>query len=109
MYKPVSSWVILFTIGIFIVLGTSLPTALISMFISGVIPGTNYTMPLWATLMVYPFIGFTALLWIASQPIFIGESERPLIDPVVKKTSKPKKTTVALKQMTIKRRARSIT
>lgn len=107
MNKSVSSWALLSAFGIFIVLGTSIPGALLSMFITGVIPGTNYTLPLWVVLILYPFIAFTALLWIASQPIFIGESERPIKDPIVTKASKPKKKKASLKQPALKRRPRS--
>lgn len=107
MDKPVSIWALLSAFGIFIVLGTSVPNALLAMLITGVIPGTNYTLPLWVVVIIYPAIAFTALLWIASQPIFIGESERPVKDPVVAKASAPKKKQAALKQPALKRRPRS--
>lgn len=109
MNKPVSTWALLSAFGIFIVLGTSLPSAVLSILITGVIPGTSYVLPLWVILTIYPIIAFTAVLWIASQPIFIGEDERPQKKPVLTKTSTSKTKKSVLKQPALKRRPRSAT
>ena len=107
MDKPASWWALLSAFGIFIVLGTSIPGALLSMYISGIIPGTNYTLPLWVLLTVYPAIAITAMLWIVSQTIFIGEINKPVKETLVIKTKTSRKKKVAIKQPALKQRPRA--
>lgn len=107
MDKSASWWAFLSAFGIFIVLGTSIPGALLSMFILGIIPGTAHTLPLWVVMAFYPVIALTALAWITRQPIFIGEINKPVKEPLVLKTTRIRKKKVSLKQPAIKRRART--
>ena len=107
MEKSVSLWALLSAFGIFIVLGTSIPGELFSMFISGIIPGTTYTLPLWFVMTVYPIVAITALFWIASQPIYIGESYKPVKENTVIKTTPVKAKKSIKKQPVLKRRTRT--
>ncbi len=107
MDMSVSRWALLSAFIIFIILGTSVPGELFSMFILGLIPGTSHTIPLWVAVTIYPVIALTSLYWVLSQPLYIGETSKPVKEPVVVKTTRVRKNKASSKQPTLKRRTRA--
>lgn len=55
---------------------TSLPTLLFTLFIMGMLPGTQLTVPAWVVLTVYPLIMLLAIRWLSRQPLFSGNARR---------------------------------
>ncbi len=76
MHKSVNMWALLSAIGIFFILGTSMPSVLFSMFVTGIILGTAYALPVWMIVTLYPILALIGLYWIFREPLYIGEIQK---------------------------------
>lgn len=87
---------------------TSLVSTLFALFVLGVLPGTQFVIPAWIILIVYPCLFVTGIVWLRTQPLFIGEKARPVQPAPVHKTPKvTKATSPAKRARTTKRRVRA--
>lgn len=93
---------------LFICTQTSLPTALLTFLVLGIIPGTTIAVPAWAILLVYPALIVAGIYWLRGHVLFIGELAPP-VKPAVAVMKKVKKTrnTRTKKTTATKRRARA--
>ena len=93
---------------LFICTQTSLPTALLTFLVLGIIPGTTIAIPAWAILLVYPVLIVAATYWLRGRVFFIGELAPP-VKPAIAVVKKAKKTknTRTKKTAAAKRRARA--
>ncbi len=107
MKRRVLFWVFA-VVGIFYVLvETQLPSNLFTLFILGMVPGTDLALPPVLMLVAYTFGFFAALYWLAHQTLFVAEPKKPA--KPVKQTSKKttKKPTTAKKTAAKRRRAQA--